>query len=240
MNKTFHLFIIGTVFGVLGLASPSFGTLSGVNVSSFSSQLAQGGGLNRQAFNTVNESGLTGNQHDTTATDMWLSTGDGTAGGGCDPFVTINGCAGIGGQIAQITYNLSGGSVVQVGTMYVWNYNEFFGSSFVNRGVDTLQVSTSPDGTTFTPIIDPLNSSTTWVFAEAPGTTGYTPQVFSFSSPVSAAFIRFDILTNYGDAHDFVGLSEVGFDAPTPEPGTGLLMLSAIGLLIGARARFRR
>jgi hypothetical protein len=92
-------------------------------------------------------------------------------------------------------------------------------------------VSTSTDGVTFTPL---AGGPTTF----AQGTFGpESPQQFTFG-PVTAAFVRFDITSNYDS--QFTGLNEVGFDGTlgaVPAPPT--LLLGLVGAACVARLRRR-
>lgn len=159
---------------------------------------------------------------------MWLNTGDGAFGGGVDPDRP--------GQLAHITFDLGGAFFVD--SFRVWNYNELNG--FNNRSIQTLTISISMSaGGPFTLLTDPSDADTTFLFAQAPGTTGYTGQLFNFATPFQAGFVRFDIKTNYGldpngEEHGFVGLSEIQFYGSTvPEPATWLLIaIGAIGCAI--------
>jgi hypothetical protein len=192
------------------------------------------GATDRQAIHCVDGSGLDANNppgHTNQPNGfMWLNTGDGSFGGGTDPHPN--------GDLAQITFNLGGLSLVD--SFRVWNYNEVNG--FTDRSVQTLTISIATSaGGPFTLLTDPNNNSTTWVFDQAPGTTGYTGQLFTLGTPFQAAFVRFDILTNYDSAgtdHGFVGLSEIQFyGSPVPEPSTWTLVgVGMIGLL-GLRRR---
>lgn len=142
---------------------------------------------------------------------MWLNNGDGNfSAGASDPDRP--------GQLAHITFNLGG--TVAVSSFRVWNYNEFGGGhNFNNRGVKDLTISVSTDGSNFTPLTNPGTNTTTWTFAQAPGSSSYTGQLITFTVPVTAAYIRFDIKSNFGPDpsdgvdHGLVGLSEVRFEA---------------------------
>jgi hypothetical protein len=185
------------------------------------------GATDRRAIHAVDGSGLDANNppgHTNNPNGfMWLNTGDGSSGGTPDPHIN--------GDLAQITFDL--GALSSVNSFRVWNYNELNG--FNIRSIQTLTISTaSSAGGPYTLLTDPNNNSTSWVFNQAPGTTGYTGQLFSFGSPFQAQFVRFDIKTNYDSAgtdHGFVGLSEIQFfGAPVPEPATwSLLALSGVG-----------
>ncbi len=197
------------------------------------------GATDRRAIHAVDGTGL-----DTSTTPpghtnqpngtMWLNTGDGSAGGTADPHIN--------GDLAQITFNLGGLSSVD--SFRVWNYNELNG--FNNRSANTLTISIATSaGGPFTLLTDPSSMTTTFTFLQAPGTTGYQGQLFTFSTPFQAGFVRFDIKTNYGpdpggSDHGFVGLSEIQFyGAPVPEPATwSLLALGLVGF-VALRHRIR-
>ena len=175
--------------------------------------------------------------HDTDPTHLWLNSGDGTFAGGTpasDPDRP--------GQRAHITFDL--GSTTMFQSFRVWNYNEKnanTGQLFVNRGVQTLTISiaTAAQPNTFVPLTDPSSNTTTWTFAEAPGSSTYTGQLFTLPVPASAEFIRFDIKTNYGDTNGLVGLSEVQFFTPAPVPEPSVMALLIFGSA-GAAAVVRR
>jgi len=215
---------------ILTLAAANAAQLS-ISIANQSSEFTS---ANRLAVHAVDGSGLSAGNHDTDPTHMWLNSGDGTFPGGTpasDPDRP--------GQLAHITFNLGG--TFTIGSFHVWNYNEVNANnqqSFTNRGVQTLTISiASTLNGTYTPLIDPANNTTTWTFAQAPGNGAYTGELFSLSAPVSAAFVRFDIKTNYGDANGLVGLSEVQIFS-VPEPATWLLLgLGGVTLSIFSRRR---
>ena len=178
--------------------------INSVTVSGFS---AENGGFNRLARYTVDGSGLSGNAHNNTASGgMWMQ--------GVRPGGDKDGPA-------FIIYDLGG--VFEVDSFNVWNYNEFLS----NRGFKDVVVTfgqTAALGSTLASVTQ---------FAQAPGTNGYLGQLFSFS-PITARFIRFEGLNNYGG--DEIGLAEVRFFALIPEPATASLgLLSACGLMLRRR-----
>jgi hypothetical protein len=194
-------------------------------------------GTDRGAVHSVDGSGLDSSNpplHTNQPNgEMWLNTGDGSFGGGADPHPN--------GDLAQITFGFTSG-INSFGSFRVWNYNELNG--FNKRSVQTLTISTAANSSgPFTPLTDPNNNNTTWTFDEAPGTSGYAGQLFTFTAPVTAAYVRFDILTNYDQAgtdHGFVGLSEIQFYTPVPEPASLISLGVGGGSLLLARRRPRR
>jgi hypothetical protein len=197
--------------------------------------------LNRGAVHTVDGSGLDASNppnHGTDPMTMWLDLGNGED---CA-------CAGdpdLPGQLAHITFNLNG--AWNVDSFRVWNYNEVGANTFTNRGVQNLKISVALSaGGPYTALINPGTSNTTWTFNQAPGSTSYTGQVVTFQTPTAAAYVRFDISSNWGiepdgDQDNYVGLSEVRFDAiTTPEPATAAFTcVGLLGLLALARRKQR-
>jgi hypothetical protein len=191
------------------------------------------GATDRRAIHAVDGSGLeAGNPQGHTNQPnglMWLNTGDGSFGGMPDPHPS--------GDLAQITFDLGGLSLVD--SFRVWNYNELNGFNIRSVKTLTISIASSASGP-YTLLTDPLNNSTTWTFDEAPGTDGYTGQLFTLPTSFTAEFVRFDILTNYDSAgtdHGFVGLSEIQFyGAPVPEPVTcSLLAIGFVGVFLSRR-----
>jgi hypothetical protein len=205
-----------------------------VNVQSFSSQFTSGS--DRRAIHAVDGSGLDASNppnHGTDPQTMWLTNGDGSfSSGATDPDLPV--------ELGHIVFDLSGTFLVT--DFRVWNYNEFgSGTAWNNRSVRNLNISTAQIASgPFTPLINPGTGTTTFTFAQAPSSPSYTGQLFTFTTPFQAAFVRFDLLSNYGpDAggidHKFVGLSEIQFSGalPTPEPGS-FSFVAAVFLMAGA------
>lgn len=91
------------------------------------------------------------------------------------------------------------GSVQPLNAIAVWNYNS---SISLQRGVASMNVSTSTDGVNWTPL------STE---SPAPGTAlALAPHLIAVGG-LPAQYVRFDILQNYGN--NYTGLSEVQFVA---------------------------
>jgi hypothetical protein len=136
--------------------------------------------------------------------------------------------SGTGTLTGQVTFNLHG-SYTLVG-MSVWNFN-----ASQTWGVQGVSVSTSTDGVTYTSL---AGGPTT--FAEGANNTSEAPQQFTFGS-VTAAFVRFNITSNYGANN--TGLSEVGFDGTpvtTGAPAPPTLLLGLVGAGVTGVARLRR
>ena len=207
--------------------------ITGVTVEEVSSQLSDYG---RLAAESINGSGLTTtlgvSSHDSNPENMWLSTGN-QGLQPADPHVAAN-----DGQLAHIVYDL--GASYDVSSFRVWNYNEAGGDpAWTLRGAQNVQISVSETGAagTFTAVTDPADLNTTFTFLPGTGADGYLGQLFAFTDAFSGRYVRFDILTNYGGANSYTGLSEVQFDdAPIPEPaGVALLALAGGAALLRRR-----
>jgi hypothetical protein len=133
----------------------------------------------------------------------------------------------------NITFNLNG-SYSLAGFSF-WNFN---GQRTV--GIKGVTVQASTNGTTFTTI---AGAPTQFAIAAA-NFAAENPQTFSFSSPVTASFVRFVVASNWGSTA--TGFSEVQFNGtPAQPPGpqsvpesSSLLALLAFGLAgVGFRKR---
>jgi F5/8 type C domain len=127
--------------------------------------------------------------------------------------------AWLGSLIAgNITFNLNG--TYSLAGFSLWNYNA--ASAF---GVKDVNVLTSTDGGTFTSVAgSPTQFAVGATFAPE------APEQFSFA-PVTASYVRFQVLSNYGSF--LTGLSEVQFNSASatsvPEPFTILGTLTGLG-----------
>ena len=122
------------------------------------------------------------------------------------------------------TVTLTLGSVYHLTGFHLWNENELE----ANRSSSNYTVSVSTDGSSYTPI-----TASPTPFLASPPSSSYQGDEYSFTSPVSASFVRFAITSNYGA--QYVGLSEIRFEA-IPEPST-ILLFGLGGLLVWRRAR---
>jgi hypothetical protein len=190
-------------------------TITGVTVEDFTSQLNGFGG--RLAVDTINSSGFndaTG-EHNNNAADMWLSDGDGVN--------ETN--EGENGLPTSITFDLENN--YNLDAIGVWNYNEV---GLTSRGAREVAISVaSGEGGVFNPL-------GLFELEEATGANNYEGQLISLEDFVLAddvRRIRFDINSNWGDANQYVGLSEIRFSGTViPEPSSlALLGLGGLALL---------
>jgi len=122
------------------------------------------------------------------------------------------------------------GGIFDLSGMDVWNYNA--GNSF---GVQRLSVLGSLDGTNFSVI-----AGSPGLFAIGASNVPELAEHFNFLT--TAAFVRFDIQSNYGGGALASALSEVMFDgAPLqiPEPTSLVLVLAALAASAGIRRATR-
>jgi F5/8 type C domain len=120
----------------------------------------------------------------------------------------------------NFTFDLNG--LYSLAGFSVWNWNN--NNTFGVRGVNIL---TSTDGTNFTAV---AGSPTQFAQGALFTTTPQSPEQFSFA-PVTASYVRFNVLSNYGSG---IALAEVQFNSAdpatsVPEPLTILGTLTAVG-----------
>jgi hypothetical protein len=119
------------------------------------------------------------------------------------------------------TFDLQGNR--QLSQIAFWNYS----GSFSNLGINALQVSTSLDGISYSPISSITNLTRGGAGLQA-------AEIFTFGIPLEAAFVRVAPLSNFGG--NAVNFQEVMFvEAAVPEPGTMILSSLALASLIAYR-----
>ncbi len=218
----------GDVNSFYGLSEVQFsGVLASLEqilgVTATASSELTAGVFNRVAGNVVDNVGS-----DTTVPDgavgdpegMWLSTGNGIAGGTPDPD-------------PEIVFDLGG--IEKIIEMHVFNYNENSGNPglFTRRGVNELEILVSNDN-----FGGDIRSLGTFNLTQADGLAGLTPDVLDLGG-VEAQYVKFDIISSHGGDNEFVGLNEVRFfRSVIPEPHA-LAIWSLLGLGFCQRRRTR-
>lgn len=145
--------------------------------------------------NTVNNSGLTADQHSTVSDAMWLSSMTGT-------------------QPTWIRYAFD--KVYKLSELWVWNHNSEF-EPVLGYGFKDVTIETSTDGTTWTRLKDTQ-------FAQAPAQGGYAHNTVVKLDGVMARYVRLTANSNWSIVGlKQYGLSEVRFfqipvEARAPQP----------------------
>jgi hypothetical protein len=138
---------------------------------------------------------------------MWLSNGAG------DPEVQ-------NGGTPWIQFDL--GEEQMLEELVLWNYNE---TNLAKRGIQTADIYYSTDGVSWTLF---GNES----FTQSSGTAGTVVGQSVDLEGITARYIKFENLTNFGDG--YYGVNEVDFYA-VPEPSALVLLLCAAGFLARRR-----
>jgi hypothetical protein len=131
------------------------------------------------------------------------------------------------GTSGSIDFNLHG--LYNLDTLAVWNIKGAY-----TRGVKDLTLFTSLDGLNYSPLTGAPTR-----FAIPPFVAGLKAEQFSFA-PTTAAYVRFNITSNWGDAA--IGLSEIAFggtpaSTSVPEPSALALFGIAATALFARRRR---
>jgi len=146
---------------------------------------------------TIDGSGMSGDQHGTTLTDMWLSGKSGPEG-------------------AWIQYAFD--KAYKLHQMLVWNSNQLI-ESMLGFGVKSVTIEYSADGSTWKNLGD-------FEFARAPGLAGYTANTTVDFAGVLAKYVKLTPKSNWGGVVAQYSLSEVRFlyvpvAAREPSPAAG-------------------
>ncbi len=139
--------------------------------------------LNQGPVNTINNSGLADDLHSDELTAMWLSEVDATG-------------------LAWVQYEFD--RVLRLHEVWVWNHNGLLERN-LGLGAKEVKIEYSTDGTDFEIL------GTTHEFARAPGKAGYACDTIVDLQGIAAKYIRFTILSNWGNILKQYGLSEVRF-----------------------------
>lgn len=186
-------------------------------IHSVSSNLKDVSGFDRTAEYVVDGAGFAGGTHSINPEGtMWLNNGTFAAPNDLEP---------------EITFDL--GSVQDIASMKVWNYNETLPdrSELLGRGVGSADILTAGEDLVFSTLISGQ------AFDIAPGVEDIDfGQTIDLNT--SARYVKLDILGNAGGDNDFIGLSEVQFNA-VPEPASLITILVGLAMLTTSR-RWRR
>lgn len=216
------LCLLGLGFSAGPLRSATV-TVTGVSIEDVSTEL--GGNFDRLAQYVIDGSGFdesTGFHSVVPDAFMWLNNGTFTAPN--DP----------NAPGAVITFDL--GANYDLDSVTVWNYNETLPNrpELLGRGANSVDIMVAnSEGGVFTALGN-------FTFDIAPGAEdvdfGQVIDLSGFAAADDARLVRFNVLSNHGGDNDFVGLSEVRFDA-IPEPGSALLVGLALCALTRRRSR---
>lgn len=130
---------------------------------------------------TVDGSGLTGDLHDTSPSNMWLS--------------------GMGDPAPFIRYELD--QIYKVEEMWVWNYNETI-EHFIGLGAKDVTIEYSINGSNWTQLSGAPQIS------QAPGQNGYAHNTTVDFGGALARYVKITVNSGYGMLPQY-GLSEVRF-----------------------------
>jgi hypothetical protein len=124
-----------------------------------------------------------------------------------------------------ITFDL--GAAYDLIGFHSWNIQQNYGAASTDRGIQSTDIYGSLDGISFSFIANR-------VLAEAPWLDTYTGEDYALSSS-NVRFVRFNVISNYGDS--ITGLGEMRFvgTASVPEPTTVLMLVIGLGSLAGLR-----
>jgi hypothetical protein len=146
---------------------------------------------------TIDGSGMIGDQHGTSSTDMWLS-------------------AKAGAEATWIQYAFD--KPYKLHQMLVWNSNQLI-ESFLGFGAKGVMIEYSVDGNTWKTLGD-------FEFARAPGAANYAANTTVDFAGAMAQYVKLTFKSNWGGVVTQYGLSEVRFlqvpvaaREPSPAPG---------------------
>ena len=159
--------------------------------------------------NTVNGSGLTGDQHGVDPMTMWMSSG---------------------ALPSWIQYQFD--KAYKLSDLKVWNSNQAV-EGYLGFGAKDVKVEYSTDGATWTALANVPQ------FGRAPGMPGYTANTTVQFGGITAKYVKLTVTSTWGGMSPMTGLSEVQFSyvpvqAFGPQPATG-----ATGLAVNTTLSWR-
>jgi len=138
-----------------------------------------------------------------------------------------------------ITFDL--GSIQTLAGIWVWNYSERDPGDLSNRGAkgvdvyaaSSLNASLPGGGDTYVQSFTFARQAGPLPAGDTAETYLWAPEYYQFSSPLTAEYIKLNILGDYGgNGASYMGLAEVKFQtAPVPEPSA--FLLAALGGIVG-------
>jgi hypothetical protein len=134
-------------------------------------------------LNTINSSGVANDLHSEVLTAMWLTAPNAT-----------------GPAWVQYEFN----RVLRFHEVWVWNHNGLL-EPILGLGAKEVRIEYSTDGSDFKVL------GTTHEFARAPGKAGYACDTIVDLEGIAAKYVRFILLSNWGNVLKQYGLSEVRF-----------------------------
>jgi len=120
----------------------------------------------------------------------------------------------------------------------VWNFNMNNGTSYSQRGIETLDIAVSLDGITYQTLTGPSPGGH-FSLTQAPGAANYLTADMLDLDRAIGRYVRFTVLDYFGTNPngDYVGLSEVRFYEAVPEPSALALCFVGAGALAIAMRR---
>jgi hypothetical protein len=134
--------------------------------------------------------------------------------------------------MGHVIFDLS--ATFLVDSFSFWNQNSGGPGLLGTTGIKGVQVSTSLNGITYSPLLGGPAQFSQVMTAPA------GPEIFTFM-PVSARFFQFTISSNWGDTAE-TGFAEVGFNnaAAVPEPATLTLAATSVFAILALKKRHRK
>ena len=210
--------------GTLKLAYPTITLTLSPTAATAESWWSQGQSYGRSPTNAIDGAGMTPNNPVTpastagnNASNMWLSNG----------YVQT-----------WIAFDLGANYTITGFTL--WNYNEWYpGNDLTGRSVQTagMYVGTTMPANNDSYTDQGPNWGTlaqSYTFSKATGAASLPGSNYSFSTPVSSRYIELYVGSNWENANDYTGISQILFDATAPVPVPVLPMATPVSIATGA------